>query len=102
MELAGGIADNGYAGRHPFRDYSPHANRGAAAYDQRRAGLTLADDRARSNIGVIFNMHIAVAMHAGREGNEVADHAIMSNATVVIGVEVPADSNIAGQRDERA
>ncbi|WP_311763895.1 hypothetical protein, partial [Escherichia coli] len=63
---------------------------------------SLLQDRACADIRVVVDMHIAVAHHTGREGHEIADHAIVRDIGVDVGVKVPPDADRRGQVRETA
>jgi hypothetical protein len=50
---------------------------------------------------VIFNHDVAIAVDARRESDEVADHAIMLDVAIKVGVKVLPNTDVAGQRHER-
>ena len=55
----------------------------------------------RSDIGQIADIHVSVAFHARRKCNEIADHAVMFNIASDIAMEMPPDTDIAGEGRER-
>jgi len=63
---------------------------------------TLFYHRTRTNVGVILNYDITVALDARSKSDEIAHHAVMLHIAVQVGMKVPTDANIAGQCYERA
>ncbi|MCY1552622.1 hypothetical protein D9M68_890290 [compost metagenome] len=60
------------------------------------------DNSTGADVGVVLNVHVTVALGTGREGDEVADHTIVFDITVQVGVKVPPDTNVRSERNERA
>src|SRR3546814_13445436 len=89
LENAGGVADHGYSWRNILGHDRAHADDGVRADRQ-----ILADDRARADIGAIAYPNIAVAAHPRREGDIIADHAIMLDIGLEVGMEAAADFDI--------
>ncbi len=58
------------------------------------------NDRASTNINMVFNDHISVAHHAWRKSNIVAYYTIVLHIAVKIGVEMLTDADIAGECDK--
>src|SRR6185312_14293669 len=90
------IADDGRPGRHV------HAHHGALADRQRLAAAARPQEGAGADIGIVFDDDPAVATGPRREGHEIADHAVMSDISKEIRVEMAADPAVGGDDRELA
>lgn len=88
---ARGIPDDCSAGRHVLRHDRAHAYNGSGT-----DGDPLADDSGRADIGTVANGDIPVAVHTRGEGYKIANHAVVRDVAVNVGVEMKPDFGPAG------
>ncbi len=88
--------------RYALGDHCTHTNDGTTADDQWSVRQALLDNRAGPNVGMVFDMHISIAHHTRREGNKIADHTIMLNIAIKVGMEMSANPDVARKCDEGA
>ena len=81
------IADDGSVVGHVVEHNCPHAYGDIFSYRH-----ALPNEGASAYICAVADRDVAIAIHAGGEGDEITDHAFVSNVAVDIGVEVPADT----------
>ncbi len=98
MQLTCRIPNHGDTRWHIPGHHGAHPHNSASTNDQWRSRGTLTNDCARTDVSVILDMDIAIAMDAGRECNEVADHAVMFYVTVKIGMKMLPDLDVTRER----
>ena len=87
---SGRIADNGREGRYIFRDNSPHSYNSAFSDDKGGCCRALSDHRTCSDISVIMNMDIAVAMDVGGKCHVISNDTVVRHVGIDIAVKEPA------------
>jgi hypothetical protein len=82
MHYTCGIADGRHVRRHALRHDSAHADYGAPTNDQWLTGRSLLQYGPTTNVGVILNHDVAIALCAWRERYEIPDDAIVLDVAV--------------------
>src|SRR6185295_20031311 len=67
-------------------DDRAHSDHRAGPDLERRARFPLADDGSGPDVGMIADVHVAVALNARRESDEIADHAVVLDIGIKVGV----------------
>src|SRR5690606_8903904 len=98
----GRVAHDRCTGGYATCNDGAHPDDGAATDYQGLIGLALLDHGVGPDVGMVMNMNVAVALDSRREGDEVADDAVVLDIAVEIGVEMLADADVRGQSHKRA
>src|SRR5438270_9226938 len=98
----GGIAYNCDARGYVLGDDCAHADDRTFADHQRPLGRALPDHCPGSDVRMIADVHVAIAVHARRKSDEVGDAAIMRDVRINVGLEAPADAHVRGDRYKAA
>ena len=93
---SGRVPNPRFAGGHVLCDDRAHADH--RALPNRYA---LLEAGSGADISPVSNRDVAVAVHAGGECDEVADHAVMCNLAIDVGVEVISDAGAASDHRVR-
>ena len=79
---------------------APAVDNSAAADFKWRARTALTQHGPGADIGVILNVHIAVALHARRKSHEITQHAVVLDDAADVRVKIPSDADVRCDRDE--
>src|SRR3546814_1797707 len=100
-ERPGGVADDRRSRRHVLSHNRAHADDRPGADAQRGLGLSLTDQCSGTDVDAVLDVNITVAPHRRREGDEIANHTVMLDIGIEIGMEMASDPDVAGERHDR-
>jgi hypothetical protein len=91
-----------HTGRHVAGDDGARSDRRSSAHDEYGLGGSIDHASAGTKVRATRDAHIAGNVHAGRECGKILHHDVVSDGTVKIDLDVPAERDIGRQDRTRA